>query len=152
MNPSNRHFLDPTEQYDILHNVGLELLGSAPEGWKEITFITTSLGGISQSEMLVQNEDGDVRRQRFPHGVMRKFAQLRAGMYQDGRGTWFSMTYTIIPPGKFSTQFNYDNPPEFTIPPSASSYAADLEAFPREPKNIPDWLHQKLREAETEQD
>jgi hypothetical protein len=152
MNSFDNDRLNPTEQYDILHQVGLTLLGAAPEGWDRITFNTAELGGISESELLVRYEDGGTERRRFPHDVLDRLETLRSGMYQPGKGTWFSMTYTIVRPGRFSTEFNYDRPPEFTITPGASSYAADLAAFPREPEHIPDWLRRELSAAETEQD
>lgn len=97
--------------------------------------------------MLVTYENGEERNEDFSHHVLRKFKELRAGMYQEGKGTWFSMTYKIVRPGRFSTYFNYDEPPEYDIYPSAGSFATDLDYFPRTTENTPGWLREKLREA-----
>jgi hypothetical protein len=93
MNSFSRGHLDPTEQYDLLYQIGVELLGGAPEDWQEIVFNISSLITGAESEMLVHYENGEVERKRFPLGVLSKFVELRAGMYQEGKGTWFSMTY-----------------------------------------------------------
>ena len=68
-------------------------------------------------------------------------------MYKQGRGTWFSMHYTITPPTRYDVTFNYDDPPDFLIPPVPHDYLDDLEYFPRDPEHIPDWLQQKIDEA-----
>ena len=152
MDSFKRGHLDPAEQYELLHDVGIELLGVAPEGWHEITFKVSSLITGSENDMLVHFENGEVERRRFPHTVISKFVELRTGMYQEGKGTWFSMVYKIVRPGKFTTEFNYDNLAPYELLPDPKSFATDLNYFPRDPENIPDWLQQKLREAETEQD
>ncbi|CAM3765579.1 immunity protein YezG family protein [Nocardiopsis rhodophaea] len=44
-------------------------------------------------------------------------------MRQEVKGTWYSMEYTIVRPGKFSTEFNYDRDPAFTLePPPRNSF------------------------------
>ncbi|WDZ88850.1 hypothetical protein [Nocardiopsis sp. HUAS JQ3] len=70
---------------------------------------------------------------------------LRAGMYKDGKGTWFSMEYVITRPGRFKVRYNYDEDPHILFP-TAWGFTNDLKYFPRDEENIPDWLHEKLRE------
>lgn len=62
-------------------------------------------------------------------------------MYQKSRCTWFSMRYTITP------TTHYDDPPKFLFSPSHHAYVDDLARFPRDPEHIPDWLQQKIDEA-----
>ncbi|WP_241474688.1 hypothetical protein [Nocardiopsis xinjiangensis] len=79
--------------------------------------------------------------------VINEIQRLRAGMYKQGRGTWFSMHYTITPPTRYDATFNYDDPPDFLILPIPHDYLDDLEYFPRDPEHIPHWLRQKINEA-----
>ncbi|WP_304452819.1 hypothetical protein [Nocardiopsis sp. YSL2] len=152
MSTPDRPHIDPTEQYDLLHQMGIALLGKAPDNWHEIVYTTNRLVGYGTHRPLVRFADDSSEVFSLPPEILSKEKKLREAMYQEGKGTWFSMIYRIVRPGKFTTEFNYDNPPEFTIPPNPSSYAADLEYFPRDPEHIPDWLQEQLRRAETEED
>ncbi|MEU1716019.1 immunity protein YezG family protein [Nocardiopsis dassonvillei] len=70
---------------------------------------------------------------------------LRAGMYQEGKGTWFSFEYVITPPGRFNVTYNYDEDPGITFP-TAFGYTNDLKYFPRDEEYMTDWLREKLQE------
>ncbi|WP_304451924.1 immunity protein YezG family protein [Nocardiopsis sp. YSL2] len=92
----------------------------------------------------VEYEDGSTSRESTT-GLSFLIDDLRAGMYQEGKGTWFSMKYVITPPGKFHVDFNYDEDPGLTFP-TAHGFTVDLEYFPRDEEHIPDWLWEKLQE------
>jgi hypothetical protein len=74
------------------------------------------------------------------------FMDLRKAMYDlsPQQGAWFSCTITVYLSGKFTTDFNYDDDPEFTYHPDPSEFADDLKTFPREENLIPDWLNDIL--------
>mgnify|MGYP002622728623 FL=1 len=140
-----RGHLSPPEQQQILTQIGTKILGEVPENWERITYFIQSVVDHSSAEIVVEFPDGTSRRESLPAEVFSLTDELRAGMYQEGKGTWFSMRYVISRPGKFNVDFNYDEDPGITFP-TSQGFTKDLQYFPREEANIPDWLREKLRE------
>ncbi len=66
-------------------------------------------------------------------------------MYQEGKGTWFSLRCTINSQGGFTVDYNYDQDPQIVFP-TAQGFTNDLKYFPRDDEHIPEWLREKLRE------
>jgi hypothetical protein len=82
-----------------------------------------------------------------PSGVMQQMAELREGMYQEGKESWFTANLVIKRPGRYSIEYDYDNQPDFFPPLNAHLYALDFDYFSRTPENTPAWLKRKLDEA-----
>jgi hypothetical protein len=137
--------LDPEEQQKILQEVGSKILGRVPEGWAKITYTRESVIEHASSIIIVEFGDGTTQRKSPPPEVSFMLDKLRAGMYQEGKGTWFSLEYVITPPGKFNVNYNYDEDPGITFP-TAFGFTNDLKYFPRNEDYIPDWLREKLQE------
>ncbi len=140
-----RGHLGPEEQQEILVQIGSRILEEAPQGWKSLTYRVQTVIEHGSSEVIVEFEDGSSRRKFPPAGLGLMIDNLRAGMYQEGKGTWFSFEYVITPPGNFNVTYNYDEDPGITFP-TAHGFTKDLEYFPRDEDYIPDWLREKLRE------
>ncbi len=143
MLPQKGH-LDFTGQQEILTEIGREILGSVPDTWTEIVYSVYAIVSYREEEMLVRHGDGEPERTSIPAGVAPRISGLRAGMYQEGKGAWFSMRYTITRPGNFTTKFDYDNEPEFLFRPSEENYVQELHHFPRAEENVPEWLAAKV--------
>jgi hypothetical protein len=140
-----RGHLSLPEQQQILTRIGTKLLAEVPEDWERVTYFIQSVIDHSSAEVVVEFPDGTSRRESLPAEVFSLTDELRAGMYQEGKGTWFSMRYVISRPGKFNVDFNYDEDPGITFP-TSQGFTKDLRYFPREEANIPEWLREKLRE------
>lgn len=71
------------------------------------------------------------------------FKDLRKQMYElsPDKGAWFSCKITVFPSGKFITNFNYDENPNFIYKPSKEEYINELKKYPREASAMPDWLN-----------
>ncbi|WP_232831899.1 antitoxin YezG family protein [Nocardiopsis sp. FIRDI 009] len=132
------------QQQEILTQFGVKVLDRVPDGWSRITYFRESVIEHSTALLEVEYEDGSTSRES-PVGLGLMLDDLRAGMYQEGKGTWFSMKYVITPPGKFNVDFNYDEDPGLTFP-TPMGYTVDLKYFPRDEEHIPDWLREKLQE------
>ncbi|ADH70428.1 hypothetical protein HGB46_00480 [Nocardiopsis dassonvillei] len=145
----NHHFqrghLTPDEQQDILTQIGARILDQAPDGWAKIVYTRKSVIEQSTSTLVVEFEDGTSQRESVPSGMGLMIDDLRAGMYQEGKGTWFSFEYVITPPGRFNVTYNYDEDPGITFP-TAFGYTNDLKYFPRDEEYMTDWLREKLQE------
>lgn len=140
-----RGHLSLPEQQQILTRIGTKLLAEVPEDWERVTYFIQSVIDHSSAEVVVEFPDGTSRRESLPAEVFSLMDELRAGMYQEGKGTWFSMRYVISRPGKFNVDFDYDEDPGITFP-TSQGFTKDLRYFPCEEANIPEWLREKLRE------
>jgi len=65
--------------------------------------------------------------------------ELRAGMYEPGRGTWLHARYTLRPDDTFDFDFQLDTEPHWTEQPAPNHYPDELGRFPRDDEHIPDW-------------
>ena len=140
-----RGYLDHSEKIEILKEIGKTLLTGAPQGWSKIIYISDSVVDHSTDDYRVENESGNNIAGWGPVTLGPLLKDLRAGMYREGSGTWFSIKYTITRPGKFHVEYNYDEKPHILFP-TAWGYTNDLKRFPRDDEHIPDWLRQKLTE------
>lgn len=145
----SRHFkrghLDHAQQQEILKEVGAKILAEAPEGWERIVYTRSSVIDHASSLIVIEFENGTSVREWPPVSLGLLFDDLRAGMYQDGKGTWFSLRYVITRPGRFKVDYNYDDEPRIAFP-TAWGFTNDLKYFPRDEEYMPDWLHERLRE------
>jgi hypothetical protein len=137
----------PFEQDSIYRNIGASLLNSAPQDWEKIEFTLDALAEIDTAECIAHRRDGSSVAIDPPDDAWELLSDLRESMYQPGKGTWYKAKFAITRPGNYDVDFDYDNEPEFDIPPAAQSYHFDLERFPRDDTNIPSWLRAKLTEA-----
>jgi len=132
------------EQQEILQEVGADLLGDAPEGWVRLEYEYFSVDSYSAASLRAEYSDGRSEMVRCPISVLDNPDKLRAGMYQEDKGTWFSIKYTIVRPSKYSVDFNYDEYPDFTFRPAPEGFVDDLEIVPRSEEFIPDWLREQI--------
>lgn len=67
---------------------------------------------------------------------------LREEMYNfsPNKGAWYTAYITILNNGKFQTNFDYENKPEFKYEPSKDKFEDDIKTFPRDESLIPSWL------------
>lgn len=144
--------LDFSGQQEILTEIGKEILSSAPDTWEEITYTVHAIVSYREEEMLVRHQGGELEKVGIPVGTAPRVSKLRAGMYQEGKGAWFSMEYTITRPGKFTTKFDYENEPEFIFKPSPENYTQEIKHFPRTGDETPPWLREMIRPSEEDTD
>lgn len=73
--------------------------------------------------------------------------ELRVASYRDGVGTWFGLKLTVASDGTTRAEYNYDDEPEWDAPVDPVVYLTDLKKFPRDDGNQPEWLRQKVADA-----
>lgn len=144
--------LDPADEQKIFKEMGGEILEFAPESWNRLIYEYKTVNGFGSDGLTAEYPDGTSELIDRPVSLLTHTKKLRYGMYREGKGTWFSLKYTITYPTSYTVDFNYDVKPKFVFPPDSILYAEDLKQFPRNPENIPEWLQEELRKAETEQE
>lgn len=134
--------MSPGRQSELLRTIAQKVVAAVPPPWTELTYNATLVTGYGESEILVTHLDGSVVREFPPRDL--PVRDLRAEMYRDGSGTWFSMTLVITPEGRASTRFNYTDEPPADGELNPRLFADDLAKFPRDDAHIPDWLRARL--------
>lgn len=135
--------LDPTEQDALVKQIGLAMLRAAPEDWERVTIDYRAVGRYSEVDGEIVYADEEISEWPVPPDIAALFARLRAGMYREGRGTWFNATYRLDHPSSYNLDYDRDEP-EWRQPPPPQAYADDLQTFPRTGDNIPEWLLRRL--------
>ncbi|PWV48552.1 hypothetical protein [Nocardiopsis sp. L17-MgMaSL7] len=143
--------MDAIQQQEILKEIGGLILGDHPEKGEHLVYEMMKVAGYGSARLTAEYENGESERISPPAAVIGMANRLRAGMYQEGKGTWFSMKYVITRPSSYTVEFNYDDRPTYQFAPEPDLYVEDLKRFPRDPENIPEWLQEELRKAEAEQ-
>lgn len=143
--------MSPIEQQEILREIGEEILREHPRKGDRVVYERMEVAGYGSSLLLAEHEGGDSEQLDSIISLLAMCDRLRYGMYQEDKGTWFSMKYIITRPSRYTVEFNYDDRPPYQFAPDSILYAEDLKQFPRSPENIPGWLQEELRKAEAEQ-
>lgn len=139
--------LTPAEQRELLQGLGQILPAAILDPWEEAHFTYAEVAEASTMELTVVRADGSSQRLNPPYRAIRVIRDLRSGMSQAGRGTWFTARYSVEPSGEYQVEFDYDHEPSFDFAVPDESYARDLERFPRNQEHTPDWLQAKLFQA-----
>jgi hypothetical protein len=135
------------EQNEVLKQVGVALAAATLDEWTEIRFVYRGLADVTSAEFVVVRPDSSTVPLPPPRKAMRLMDRLRPGMYQPGKGAWFTATYVVFGGGRYRVDFDYDNEPAFPFDLTSGSFANDLGQFPRDGRNIPLWLQQRLEIA-----
>lgn len=146
------------EQKAALDDVSRLLYGLIGPGDTEVQLRVNALTVVTGSiQVLVFNPegryatpDGKVNSPTLPFAVYGALDALRAAMYREGAGTWFSATFRVTAAGSATAEFDYEGEPRWDVPPAPGVYVADLESYPRDAEHIPEWLSARLAEAAAE--
>jgi hypothetical protein len=128
------------EQQQLIRRIGRALLGAAPQEWKQIRAEYRSTGLHIEADVIITGDDGQPQPIRPSKEVVDLLGELRAAMYQPGRGTWMSGVYLLEHPSKYSAEFEPDVEPRWRRLPPPIGFQDELRRFPREDAHIPDWL------------
>jgi hypothetical protein len=135
--------LSPTDQDALVKQIGLALMRTAPDDWQQISAEFRATGRYYELSADVTDSDGSHHAWTASHDIAMHFAKLRAGMYREGRGTWFNARYQIEKPSSYNLEFDRQEPTWRTPPPPAA-FRDELHFFPRTEDNVPEWLMRKL--------
>ncbi|MDH6284672.1 hypothetical protein [Prescottella agglutinans] len=100
-----------------------------------------SAGTVAEPSARVVETDGSIS-ERIPGGgrATMEWHWLRNTMAERcSRGAWFSASVRVTTDGRYTFDFDYDNQPNWHIPPCDETYITDHEKFPRPDDHIPEW-------------
>ncbi|WP_307832221.1 TNT domain-containing protein [Prauserella cavernicola] len=135
--------LNATEQDTLVKQIGLSLLRAAPRDWRRVTAEYRAVGRYHELTGEVVTSDGTTQEWMATHDIATLFGRLRAGMYREGRGTWFNARYQLDHPSSYNLEYDRDEP-HWDLAPPPQAYADELRMFPRSEDNVPDWLMRRM--------
>ncbi|QRP45281.1 glycohydrolase toxin TNT-related protein [Amycolatopsis sp. FDAARGOS 1241] len=135
--------LNATEQDTLVKQIGLALLRAAPRDWRKVTVEYRAVGRYHELTGDIRTEDGTAQDWVATHDIATLFGRLRAGMYRDGRGTWFNARYQLDHPSSYNLEYNREEP-VWRLAPPPQAYQDELRMFPRTEENVPEWLIRRL--------
>ncbi|MCP2261552.1 Protein of unknown function (DUF4237) [Streptoalloteichus tenebrarius] len=136
--------LNPVDQDQLLQQTTVQLVHTLPPGWEEVEIDYRAAGRYVEMPVTVHFVTGATQSWNPPPEVGQRFAELRAGMYRPGRGTWFSARFQLNHPDRYSIQYNRtDEPSWHGQPPPPAAFVDELRFFPRDEENTPEWLRQR---------
>ena len=124
-----------------IDTIARALTANLPAGWRSVTGVYRSTTPYAELEATVVGQGNEsALLEPLPEGLEDHFETLRRQMYQPGKGTWLTARISITSDGHFSTDFDYDTEPAWSIAVDPGIYAADLAEFPRDDENVPGWM------------
>ncbi|WP_435105276.1 hypothetical protein [Nocardiopsis synnemataformans] len=142
---SARKAMTPVEQDELLRRIGTDLLRAAPDDWVKLRLVYSGLGACETALFEVMFEGGRSSGWIPPLSTLERLREIRAGMYAEGTGTWYTAYYEIDRPASYRIRYDYENEPHFDEPRDDASYLLDLEHFPRDDEHVPAWLRDRLQ-------
>ncbi|MEV4317476.1 TNT domain-containing protein [Actinocrispum sp. NPDC049592] len=138
--------LDPTEQDTLVKQIGLALLRACPPEWEQVTVQYRAVGRYHEMTAELTAENEEARPWTVAPDIAGLFGRLRAGMYRDGRGTWFNARYQLDRPSSYNLEYDREEP-RWNTPPPPPAYADELRMFQRDEENVPEWLSRRVSAA-----
>ncbi|WP_409489690.1 TNT domain-containing protein [Amycolatopsis sp. cmx-11-12] len=135
--------LNATEQDTLVKQIGLALLRAAPRDWRKVSAEYRAVGRYHEMTGEIITEDGTAHEWVATHDIATLFGRLRAGMYRDGRGTWFNARYQLDHPSSYNLEYNRDEP-QWRLAPPPQALSDELRMFPRSEENVPEWLIRRM--------
>jgi hypothetical protein len=136
----NPERLDPAQQDSVLQDIALVLAHNLPPGWQECLAVHSALGAHAETAVRIERLNGPPADVEGPEVLGELFARLRAGMYRNGIGTWFTARYRLTHPVDYQVEYDTAGQPDWSMPPPPEAYDDELRTFPRDAEHTPDWL------------
>jgi hypothetical protein len=140
--------MTPDQRDALVAEIGRALAASVPPGWGQLRAEYRAAGRHVEAEVVVVGVDGVTRSVPPPPDLVRLLGQLRAGMYQPGRGTWLGGSVEIDSSGGSRTEFAIDVEPRWWRVPPPVGFADEVRFFPREERYVPDWLRRRAGQVQ----
>jgi nicrotizing toxin Mtb-like protein len=118
-----------------------------PDGWDRVAAQFQQVGDYAEIEIRSVGSGFSVSLPA-PVGIGQLFVALRSAMYRPDAGTWFKGTLTVEAPSRFNFDYDSTNEPTWRQEPgngrlTARAYDVELARYPRDRKQVPDWLAAK---------
>lgn len=132
-----------------MQRIAQGLASVLPADWKQAQVLLRVAGRKGEFTVLYTGED-DQRKplKGVPADVGEALTEIKAASADPKTGTWLTGLVTLERSGKMTLSTDRTSPPRWKKEPEAAEYAEELRRYPRDEEHIPDWLREKIAEAE----
>lgn len=121
----------------------------ASDGWVRVDLAARLVADAAEADVHESLGDGSTSPAAVAEpelfGLLR---ELREAMYDpDDDGAWFSLRLYAVPGDGRWLAVNHFGEPAWRVPPPDEKYREDLERYPREYSELPDWLSAKVEQT-----
>ncbi|MEV7092066.1 TNT domain-containing protein [Amycolatopsis sp. NPDC051045] len=133
--------LDPEGQNWYWQQISNIVAMSVPPDWSQVMLTYRAIGEHVELPVMVRRvTDGGLYLWEPPEEVAELLAALRAGMYREGRGTWFQVVAHVALNSSVEYTYTWDDEPAWDRPRPVAEFARELALFPRDTELVPGWL------------
>jgi hypothetical protein len=133
--------LDPDGQNWYWKQISNIVALAVPPDWMQVMLTYRAIGEHTELPVMVRRAtDGGLELWEPPAVVAELLAELRAGMYREGRGTWFQAAAHIGLDSSVDYSYTWDDEPAWDRPRPVAEFARELALFPRDADLVPGWL------------
>lgn len=138
-----RRQLTPVGENAILGSITTLLLQHLPGDWHELVLDLRVIGEHVEIPATVRTIFGRAYAWQPPPQTLPLLLGLRAGMYRQDQGTWYTMAFHLAHPNRYTAGFDRHDEPDWTRPPTRQQHLDELQAFPRTGADLPNWFRQR---------
>jgi hypothetical protein len=145
--------LDPYGQNEIWSKITNIVLHFRPTDSAHIMLTYRAIGDHTELVVMIRRiSDGGLYRWAPPAEVVELLARLRAGMYREGRGTWFQAAAQISIEARWEYTYTWDDQPAWDAAVPAGAFAREQRLFPRDADRTPGWMRALIPLGAADQD
>lgn len=144
----------PIAEREAINRLGKLLYPLLGPGDDRVEFVASVTGSTNEQKIRIFNPGGRFSSSNGAfndadgsYQLSRAMKELRDAAYKPGSGTWFSIKMVVTATGSATTEYNYDDEPQWDFPVDSAAYVRDQEKYPRDANMMPRWLKQKLQEG-----
>lgn len=136
------------DQTAVVREIAGGLVDAAPEEWTHLRYAATLIGDRRRDLLTATTPDGTLDLQGAPADVRAAVEELKQLMWTPERGTWLELEFTADrAAGQLVPGFNYNLEPAGE-PLAPEDYVEELRRFPRASAPLPEWLAQRVADAD----
>jgi hypothetical protein len=140
-----RRPLTMVESGNVMKDFTTWMVHSLPADWEQLFLTFRSVGTYTEVRGDVLTVLGASARWTPPAGAADYLLELKSAMYKMNEEAWTSLRYHLVRPLRFTVDYDWDHEPDWDHVPPAASFAEEIEEYPRDGANLPQWLRQRLR-------
>lgn len=145
--PMPRIPLNSGQVTELLRDLSTQLIHELPADWNQLFITYRSVGTYAELDSQLLTVLGQSRPWTPPAGTSQFFADLRRDMHTNGGEIWTSAKYHLPDTCRFDIAYDWDAEPDWEVAPPARFFQEEVDMFPRQEQNIPQWIRRRLPES-----
>lgn len=139
--------LDGVQANELFKGFTTQMIHSLPAAWDQLFVTFRAMGDYVELSAQVITVLGGAVEWTPPEPALDFFVRLREAMYKPGEGVWASVRYHLVHPSEYTVNYNWHDEPDWDHVPPPEYFEQELEKYPRDEDELPEWFSRRLDEA-----